>query len=246
MAEAARYMFDRAFDIPARGSEPEEAAAARKMAEACCTAYEEGQADGEANALKRIEAETLEQVKVLIGSAQKLLGAVEGECSQIRRDAMELANMTASLLAGELIARHPTLNPESLFREALEHIGDAPHIAVTVNDAHAAMVQSAVSAIAAERGFTGKIVVLGDPETKFGDCSLQWADGGIALDFEKTLKDIRAIVRRHLDRLTAEEPAVSSIAADAGTPDAHTDTAPDNNTGTETASAPPAGSGESQ
>jgi len=66
-----------------------------------------------------------------------------------------------------------------------------------------------VTSIADERGFTGKIIVLGDPETKKGDCALQWADGGITLDFEKTSRKISQLVRRHLDRLISQSPEQS-------------------------------------
>lgn len=258
MAQPAPYLFDRAFELPAKGSERQESAAARKlqeewerkMAEACCTAYEEGREEGEAAALKRIEAETLEQVKTLIDCAKKILAKAERECDGIRRDAVQISEMTANLLAGELISRHPTLNLETLFREALEHIDDAPHIAITVNDAHVEAVQSAVSKVGAECGFTGNIVVLGDPDTKMGDCSLQWADGGIALDFEKCKREIGTIVRCHLDRLSSAPPSMPEEAGEKTAPQTpetlsnEPAEAPQSEPITETVSAPDAGSGE--
>jgi len=224
MAEAARYMFDRKFDGPVKGGEPKKAVAARKMqeewerkmAEACCKAYEEGRSDGEAEALKSIEEATRAETSVLLDGAKKLLGDVEQECDHIRQRAIELATITANLLAEELIARMPSINLEVLFTDALEHMGDAPHIALTVNDALAESVQTSVKSIAAERGFTGKIVVLGDPETKKGDCALQWADGGVSLDFEKTRSRISRLVQRHLDRLISQP----SEASQAQEPDA--------------------------
>ena len=222
MAEAAPYLFDRMFEVTSKGTETTEAAAAlklkeeweRKMADACVKSFEEGQATGEAEALNRLEAETLEQVKQFVGSAQKILGEVEKECDLIRKNAIEIASMTANLLARELISRHPTLNTEVLFRDALEHAGSVPHIAVTVNDAHAQAVQATVTAIAAERGFGGKIVVLGDPETRIGDCSLQWADGGIAIDTEKTQAAVLSLIRNHLDRLTARPASEQAQSVD--------------------------------
>lgn len=209
MAEAAKYMFDRMFETPVRGSKLKESVAAlklqedweRRMAEACCTAFEEGRTEGEAETLKGIEETTRAETGVLLQSAQLLLENVEQECDRIRRNAIELATITANLLAEELIARTPELKLEKLFSDALEHMGDAPHIALTVNDALTEGVQKSVTSIASERGFNGKIVVLGDPETKKGDCALQWADGGISLDFEKTSRQISKLVHRHLDRL---------------------------------------------
>jgi len=207
MAEAAPYLFDRMFEVAPNGSDISDVTAAekmrdeweRKMADACCKSFEEGQEAGQAEAYQKLEAETLEQTKQLVSTAGKIFSAVERECNQIRNNAIEIAQMTADHLAGELISRHPTLNTEALFRDALEYAGDAPHIAITVNDAHAEKVQQAVTNLAAEQGFTGKLVVLGDPETKVGNCALQWADGGSAFDADRTRNAIAKLVRQHLE-----------------------------------------------
>ncbi len=256
MAEAARYMFDRTFDAPVKGTEPDEVVAARKiqeewerkMAEACCSAFEAGQAEGQTEALKGIEETTRAETGVLVESATRMLGNVEQECDQIRQNAIKLATMTANVLAEELISRNPSLNLEKLFTEALEHLGDAPHIALTVNDEMAEGVQKNVTEIAADRGFSGKIVVLGDPETKKGDCSLQWADGGISLDFEKTRAEVTRLVRRHLGRLNSG--AGDPLPAPAPEPEpvemTATEAAPQSNTGTEPVSETVTGPGETK
>lgn len=252
MAEAAPYMFDRSFDAPTKGTEPEEAVAARKMkeewerkmAEACCSAFEEGQAQGKAEALQSIEEATRAETGVLLESALKLQGIVKQECNHIRRNAIELASITAKLLAEELIAQSPSLKLEKLFTDALEHLNEAPHIAITVNDALAESVQKSVTAIASDRGFAGKIVVLGDPETTKGDCALQWADGGISLDFKKTSTEISRLVRRHLDRLSPISGETGPVpeAADKTA----SDPAPQSNSETEPVSETVTGPGETK
>ena len=254
MAEAAKYMFDRTFDVSVKGdaaaTHQSEEEWERKMAEACRTAYEKGRSEGEAEALKSIEEATRAETGVLLESTQQLLGSVEQELDHIRQSAIELAAMTANLLAEELIARSPTLNLEKLFADALEHLGDAPHIALTVNDALAEDVQKSVTTIAADRGFIGKIVVLGDPETKKGDCSLLWADGGISLDFEKTSRQISSLVRRHLDRMIsqsrdpgpAQEPSETPLSNDVTAPE--TDAEPQSQPGIEPVSETVTGPGD--
>lgn len=241
MAEAAPYLFDRMFEVSNTGADISEATAAekmreeweRKMADACIKSFEEGQAAGETETLQRIEAETLEQVKLVVSSAQKMLSAVERECDQIHRDSIQIASMAAELLAGELLARHPTINAEALFSEALEHARNAPHIAISVNDAHAGKVQDVVTVAAIEQGFAGKVVVLGDPETETGDCALQWADGGISINTEKIRSEIRKVVRAHLDRLPGGHDNAQS-----------TQTKVQDDQSNVTASEPGAGSGE--
>ncbi len=211
MAEAARYLFDRAFDAPTRRTESEEAVAARqlqeewerKLAEACCTAYEEGRAEGEEAARQSLAAQTQVLVGDLLQRVEQTLQDARGELDRIRSDAIEIGSLTANVLAEQLIERSPALNLEAVFAEALEHLDDAPHIAVTVNDVLVDEVQKLVSTIAAERGFTGDIVVLGDPDTTRGDCNLQWADGGLTVDVGRKRAAVAQIVRRHLESLNA-------------------------------------------
>lgn len=180
------------------------------MAEACCAAFEKGVAE----TLKGLEADTRDQVNVLLESAQQLLGQVERECNAIRTNAITLATTTATLLAEELTKRMPEANLEALFADALELIGETPHVTFRVNDALVEPVRKAVSSIADERGFTGKIVVLGDRETKIGDCSLQWADGGIELEGEKIRDAISAIVKHHLEKMDCVSPPPDETGTD--------------------------------
>jgi len=258
MAEAVKYLFDRAFESTAKGAGSNTTTAARlmqeewerKMADACCTAYEEGRAEGEAEARKGIELETRDQVGALLNCAEQLLSNVKQECEDIRKEAILLASTAANVLAKELIARMPAANLERVFTEALEHAGDAPHIAVTVNDALVESIQKKISAIAAERGFTGKIIVLGDPETKSGDCCLQWADGGISVDFEKTSAAIVQIVNRSLN-VSSPQPQTSvaelpELMEQANPAPPGNNAAMEDLSETETVSAPGSGSGETQ
>jgi len=207
MAEPARYLFDRTFDAPARSSKSQEEWE-RKLAEACSASFEEGVAETR----KGLEADTRDQVNALLQNAQQLLDQVESECNLIRKNAIELATTTATLLAEELTKRMPEANLEALFREALDHIGDTPHIVLSVNDSLVDSVQTTVSSIAAELGFTGNIVVIGDPETKGGDCCLQWADGGILLEQDKIRNTITGIVNRHLDKMHCDTEAPPAAA----------------------------------
>ena len=187
MAEAVKYLFDRAFESTSKGAGSIGSTAAqqlqeeweRKMADACRAAYEKGRAEGEAEARKGIELETRDQVGVLLTCAEKLLSSVKQECEGIRSEAIQLASTAATLLAKELIERMPAENMQRIFAEALEHAGDAPHIALTVNDELVESVQKSITSLAAARGFSGKIIVLGDPEKKAGDCCTDQIAGGI-------------------------------------------------------------------
>lgn len=215
MVQTAKFMFDRSFEAPSRGRPGDRTREEweRKVAEARQAGYEQGRADGEAAAKDSLEAETRETVDTLIDSAGTVLEAVDAECAGIRRQSAELALTAANCLAADLVNRMPATTLEAMFAEALDYIGEAPHVALTVNEKLADIVQEKVSALAAKRGFEGRIVVLGDPDTRTGNCHVQWADGGITLDMESTTRSIMRIVRRHLDGRDNAAPSPSPAAA---------------------------------
>ena len=56
------------------------------------------------------------------------------------------------------------------------------------------------------RGFEGRLVVLAEPDIGFGDCRVEWADGGVTRDRDKTEATIAEIVRRYIAARTPPEP----------------------------------------
>jgi len=52
--------------------------------------------------------------------------------------------------------------------------------------------------IAQARGFEGRLVVLSDAAMAPGDCSIEWADGGVARDHAAILAAIDDVVTRYV------------------------------------------------
>lgn len=206
MAEAAKYLFDRDFNLPAPETESAEVALERRLrrefeqelAEARETEYRRGREEGEREARQSLEAETGKAADALAGSAEKILEQIEQECATIRGEAVAVALAAAERLAGELVRREPASLLESLFERCLEHLGEAPRVTVRVNDAVAEPLREKVESAAARRGYAGSIVVLEDPETQQGDCRIEWGDGGVSRDYESLRRHVAEIVERHL------------------------------------------------
>jgi flagellar assembly protein FliH len=64
-------------------------------------------------------------------------------------------------------------------RGALRHLRGVPHLAVRVNDSLVEETEALLRRLARERGFEGRLVVLGEPDLALGDARIEWADGGI-------------------------------------------------------------------
>lgn len=218
MAETAKYLFDRNLEETATITEPPDVLIKRQLrqvferelAAARQSEYERGRSDGSVAALESLEAKTDAAVGQLVDRAAQILAGLDKECSVIRSDGVKVALAASELLADDLIRSQPIKLLESLFSQCLEYLSDAPHIAIRVSDAFAERLQKKVAAIAEQRGFTGKIIVLGDPETQTGDCRIEWADGGISRDLESLRENAKEIVSRHLatHRTGEAEPEV--------------------------------------
>lgn len=198
MAETAKFLFDRNLEAPAAAAETIERELRQEFERELAMVRQEEYERGQADALESLEAKIDEAVGQLLDRSAQILSGLEKECSIIRCEAVKVALAASERLAGELIHREPVKLLESLFSQCLEHLNDAPHIAIRVHDAFAERLQKKVTATAEQRGFAGKIIVLGDPETQTGDCRIEWADGGISRDFEDLRASVTEIVRRYL------------------------------------------------
>lgn len=182
-AKSVPFLFDRDFRRGSTSaSEPEapiiDAAA---LAEAEARGFERGRQAGFASAADNDAARlagALERVgALLIGEVAREKGR-----AQDTRAAIDLALAFSQKLAGRALARQPLADIEAAALRCFAEAQHAPHLAVRVHEAFVDAVKKRLTTLAAEKGFAGKLVVLGDPEIAPGDARVEWADGGIVRD----------------------------------------------------------------
>jgi flagellar assembly protein FliH len=69
-----------------------------------------------------------------------------------------------------------------------------PRLVVRVNEAQFDTVNERVQAIATDRAYAGKVIVLADAEVVPGDCRVEWADGGIERNTEATWRAVEQTI----------------------------------------------------
>lgn len=163
--------------------------------------YASGKRDQEAVELGRI-AEAIER---LAQASQGVLGALESERAAIEREAVDLAIVTARTLARGLIAREPTAEIMRLASEAMTNLRAAPHLVLRVAPDLVEAIEKRVKELAWQRGFEGRLIVLGEPEIPAGDCRIEWADGGFVRDERAAVDTIETSVRTYLQARAAGE-----------------------------------------
>jgi flagellar assembly protein FliH len=200
MSAPAKFLFDLDFGAGrSRHAEPM-AKSARELAleDAEARGHRAGQAAGRAEAAAesaRRAASALERIGNAIEQLSRGLGAIEG---RLEAEAVEVAASVATKLAPELIAREPFAEIAALAAECFRHLVGAPHVVVRINDALHAEAREQLDEIAHARGFSGRLVVLAEPDIAPGDCRIEWADGGVSRDRARTEAAIAEAVQRYV------------------------------------------------
>lgn len=172
MTGARKFLFDRDFRDPGSGS-------VRAVLEAEERGYARGLADGRSIADKAIEARLADSVGQLAALAETLLARDGERVAQSEREAADFALAFARKLAGAALAQSPLVALAEAAGDCFRHLRGVPHLVVRINDALADPADALMKQLAHERGFEGRVVVVGERDIMPGDARLEWADGGI-------------------------------------------------------------------
>jgi len=212
MAEPAKYMFDQEFDAPHKivgtGDRTRPVAYSRAEIEAIrAEAYSQGFNQGRTEADGEQQRAIADALSSIAAAVPQITGKLEAERARLETEATTLAVTLARKLAPALMARTPLAEFEALIGEVLTHLADQPHVAVRINDELIEEIRAHADTIAAEKGFTGKLILLGEPGMAKTDCRIEWADGGVVRDAGTLSQEIDAIIERHLGQ---DEPMLSA------------------------------------
>lgn len=201
MASPARFLFD--LDLGQRSDAPQSVApagvpedlVAQLIANAREEAYMEGMAQGERNAAS-MAAQTLAAAAGTIATnAAEMAAALDDATAQSRREAVELAASIGRKLALHLLARQPTVELDALIAECMQSLSGAPHLVIRCHPDIADAIRDIATAHMQTSGFSGRLIVMGDPDQRLGDGRLEWVDGGLVRDIAAISKDVdKAII----------------------------------------------------
>lgn len=203
MAQPARFTFD--LDLgkrtkPTAPPEPTmpERLVAELLAQARQEAYAEGVAAGERNAAS-VAAQTLAAAAgTLATQSAEMAAALDDAAARAQREAVELAASIGRKLALHLLARYPTVELDALIAECMQSLNGVPHLVVRCHPDIADGIRDIATAHMQTSGFTGRLVVMGDPDQRLGDGRLEWIDGGLVRDIGAIARDIDRKISAYL------------------------------------------------
>lgn len=200
MAAPAKFLFDLDFAAPDMGRAPvitpDQVAAqiANAEAQAYRAGFDAAQQETKAEADRRM-ALALEQIGI---SAMTVAQSVAGIETKMETEAVDIAVAVARKLCGELVAREPLTEIMALVLDCFRHLVATPHLVIRVNDALYEEAKERIEKQARQSGFAGRLVILAEPDIDNGDCKIEWADGGMALERTAIDAKINELVGRYM------------------------------------------------
>lgn len=194
MAQPARFTFD--LDLGRRSSDPApvptvpEDLVAQLVAQAREEGFAEGQRHGEHNATTMAAQTLAAAAATLATQTAQMMSALDEAALEAQRDAVNLAASVGRKLALHLLARYPTVELDALIAECMQSLGGVPHLVVRCHPSIADGIREIATAHMQTSGFSGRLIVMGDPDQRLGDGKLEWVDGGLVRDISAISKDI--------------------------------------------------------
>lgn len=195
-ARPQKFVFDEEFDRRSGASRRQ--GDQQRLEEAARESYAHGVADGRREAQDEAAMRLAVAMEAVAAQAAAILARADADRARLEREAATLGIAFARKLAGDLVAAQPLGPLEQAAGECFRALVGTPHAVVSVPDDQIDSAKAMLDRIALERGFAGRLVVLGDPDLARGDFRLEWADGGVARNGAAVEALIATAIARHL------------------------------------------------
>ncbi|MGK2740498.1 hypothetical protein ACSHT0_06350 [Tepidicaulis sp. LMO-SS28] len=217
--EPVRFTFDNVFSdeeapvvVPAQRrklsltEEEIEAIRAEAREEGRAQGINEGYAQGEAAVRASQDQAAADALMQIAARLPEVFAQAEEEARETKSFAARLGLMAARKLAARLIAERPVAEVEAVFAECITHLNREPHLVLRVADGLSPLLKDKVDQLCHERGMTEQVLLIGDKDVPFGDCQIEWGDGGATRSLADIDRELTEIVNRYVESLQPAGP----------------------------------------
>ncbi|PCI85642.1 MAG: hypothetical protein COB24_12290 [Hyphomicrobiales bacterium] len=199
MAEPLKFTFNTAFGTRSENQElnvkvpvitQDDVDAARTQG------FVQGREDGLTEATSQYNAEFQASFEALASKLDLIVNSQAATAQMAIEQAQNYALLIAQKISKAALTQHPTDQIIALIEDCLSHINLMPHLVIRVNQSLSAQTQAELQPIIEQKGFEGKLIILGEEDIPLGDCMIEWADGGVA---HNTQEIVQAINNRLTD-----------------------------------------------
>lgn len=176
-------------------------------------AFNDGITAGEKSALSRIEMRCAETLTHISAQIPDLYTDVSEKITVLQKQSADLALLISKVLAPALIAREPLAEIEQLFVACVGHLRAEPRIVIRMEEGLVESLKDKLENVARQAGYTGRIVLLGEPDALPAQCQIEWADGGVTHRSPEQLAIIEKMISQYVTGANTDaghEDAVSN------------------------------------
>lgn len=149
-----------------------------------------GKAEGAKEARQQQEERIAGLLQAALGLAEKLAQNEDRREVEKCIDAAKLALRITHKLLPQFSLRYALPEIEHVLLHAVEARKDEARIAVTIPTVHLEGLKARMDALALEKGYGGKVILLADDNLPPTDCRVEWADGGAERLYERLFSQI--------------------------------------------------------
>jgi len=205
---------------------------AQMIAEAENAAREQALAEGHAQGLEQGRQEILSSLEKASADCQAVIGEKLAQIDEqqkranagINEDAIHVALGVMRKLAPAWSKQYELTEIEDIVRQCLANLFEAPKVMIKVHPDLEQTISDSAQQIALSRGFSGNVVVVGEPDVAPGDCMVSWGDGTAVRDSSRVWAEINNIIDTALGLHSEEHDLADS---DMGDPDIQETRLPD-------------------
>ena len=165
----------------------------------------EGHNEGYAKASSEMQA-TLTDATVRLADGIEQMMADRDDLNAGRTgQPLKIALAILSKLLPVTIGQHSRDELEAFIVSCLTEAVDEPRLSVKVGACVLEQMRPRIEELAGQRGFGGRLIILGDPKLGASDARIEWAEGGAERNTEALLADLVAVAEKMLGGQPADE-----------------------------------------
>jgi flagellar assembly protein FliH len=145
---------------------------------------------GKAEGTKEAKLQQTDLLQKTLLLTEKLAAAEDRREVEKCIDVTKLAMRIVRKLMPQFSAQYALNEIENTILQSIETRKDEPRIAVIVPTVHLENLKARIDALALQKGYAGKVILLADDSLAPTDCRLEWADGGADRLFEQLFSHI--------------------------------------------------------
>lgn len=149
-----------------------------------------GRDTGLSEARQRQEEHIAATLEKIAASLVDLAAREEERDIQRMMDATRLAMSVTHKLLPQFAQKFSLTEIERVILQSIEARKDEPRVAVIVSSTHLEALKARIDALAHEKGYAGKLIIVADDHLAPTDCRVEWADGGTERLYERLFAQI--------------------------------------------------------